>query len=76
MIVSYLLDKKGLTSKVKSEHKVGQLYFWGYNIHHLFKDPAFRDHDYNVITDYTEGGKKYVIDPTVRVNLGIDSISE
>jgi hypothetical protein len=46
----YLLDKKGFNS-VKSEHKIGHLFFIGFNLHSLFKNPAFKDHDYNVITD-------------------------
>ena len=74
-ILTYLLEKKDLSATVKSEHKVGQLYFCGYNIHRLFKDTAFKDHDYNVITD-KKTHKRYVIDPTVRVNLGIKSILE
>ena len=74
-VVSYLLEKKGFSATVKSEHKVGQLYFWGYNIHRLFKDGAFKDHDYNVITDKNTR-KKYFIDPTVSVNLGIKNIRE
>ena len=74
-VLTYLLEKKDLLATVKSEHKVGQLYFCGYNIHRLFKDPAFKDHDYNVITDKNTH-KRYVIDPTVRVNLGIKSINE
>jgi hypothetical protein len=74
-VLTYLLDKKGLSSKVKSEHKVGQLYFLNFNVHRFFKDPAFKDHDYNVVTD-KENDRKYVIDPTVKVNLGIKSVIE
>jgi hypothetical protein len=74
-VLSYLLAQKGYSQQVKSEHKVGQLYLFGFNIHKLFKDPAFQDHDYNVITDKLNN-KKYMIDPTVSANLGIKSIIE
>jgi hypothetical protein len=74
-VVTYLLDKKGLSSQVKSEHKVGQLYLLDVNMHGLFKDPAFKDHDYNVIYDL-ENNKKYVIDPTIYTNLGIRQVTE
>jgi hypothetical protein len=74
-VVSYLLDKKGWSSKVKSEHKVGHLYLLNFNLHSLFSDPAFKDHDYNVISD-KENNKKYVFDPTIAVNLGISSVTE
>ena len=67
-VLSYLLKKKGLSSSVKSEHKVGQLYLGSFNIHRLFQDPAFKDHDYNVITDL-EKNKRYVIDPTLSANF-------
>jgi hypothetical protein len=74
-VASYLLEKRGFATSVKSEHKVGQLHFLGFNLHRLFKDPAFKDHDYNVITDNSTH-KKYVIDPTVSANLGIREVSE
>ena len=74
-VASYLLEKRRFSESVKSEHKVGQLYFLGFNLHQLFKDPAFKDHDYNVVTDNSTH-KKYVIDPTVSANLGIKKVCE
>jgi hypothetical protein len=74
-VLTYLLKKKGFSEKVKSEHKVAQLYFWSFNIHTLFSDSALQNHDYNVVTDF-ENHKKYVIDPTIRANLGILTVTE
>jgi hypothetical protein len=74
-ILSYILAQKGWTTKVKSEHKVGQLYFFKINLHQFFKDPAFKDHDYNVITDL-ETKERYVIDPTVRDYFGVKWVRE
>ncbi len=74
-VASYLLDKRGFSASVKSEHKVAQLHFLGFNVHKLLKDPAFKNHDYNVITDNLNS-KKYVIDPTLSANLGIKKVSE
>jgi hypothetical protein len=73
-VSSYLLKKKGFNS-VKCGHKIGHLYFIRFNLHSLFKDPAFKDHDYNVITDKLTN-RKYVIDPTLKAYSGIKSVSE
>ncbi len=74
-VLTYLLEKKGLDEKVKSEHKIGQLYLLNFNVHQLFKNPAFKDHDYNVITDKTNN-KRYCIDPTLRTYFGIERVNE
>jgi hypothetical protein len=74
-VVSYLLEKRGFAGQVKSEHKVAKLYFLGINLHHFFKDPAFKDHDFNVITDKSTH-KKYMIDPTLSDNFGIRDVTE
>jgi hypothetical protein len=74
-VLSYLLEKKGFSSKVSCEHKVAQLYFLGHNVHSLFKSLAFKDHDYNVIFDKANH-KKWVIDPTLRQVFGISEVSE
>jgi hypothetical protein len=67
--------KKGLLTKVKCEHKVAQLYFLGINIHPLFQNPAFKDHDYYVIFDQ-ENNKKWIIDPSLRQFSGVLEVSE
>jgi hypothetical protein len=74
-VVSDLLAKRGFAEQVKSEHKVAKLYFWGMNLHFFFKDPAFKDHDFNVVTDKL-ARKKYVIDPTLSANFGIRYVTE
>jgi hypothetical protein len=74
-VATYLLEKKGLSAQVKSEHKVAQLYLLDFNIHRLFKNPAFENHDYNVIYD-NKNDKRYVIDPTIYSNLGIKQVTE
>jgi hypothetical protein len=74
-IVSYIITKKDWTTKVKCEHKVGQLYLFNHNLHQFFKNPAFKEHDYNVITDL-ETKEHYVIDPTVWDYFGVKWIKE
>lgn len=74
-VVQYLLEKQGRSGKVTAEHKIGQLYLAGYNLHRLFKDPAFKDHDYNVVHDHASG-ERYVIDPTISACLGINTVVE
>jgi hypothetical protein len=74
-VVTYLINQKGLSNNVKSEHKVGHLYLLGFNIHGLFQDASFKDHDYNVITD-KRNHKRYVFDPTLYANLGILNVTE
>jgi hypothetical protein len=74
-VVTYLFTQKHMNSTVKCEHKVGKLHFWGYDLHRLFRDPVFKDHDYNVITDKTTG-QRYVIDPTLSAYMGIHSVRD
>jgi hypothetical protein len=73
-VLSYLLEKKGFSSKVSCENKVAQLYFLGFNVHSLFKSPAFKDHDYNVIFDKATK-KKWLIDPTLKQVFGISEVN-
>ncbi len=73
-VAQYLLDKHGF-NQIKNEHKVGQLYLLGHNVHPFFSHPAFRDHDYNVFTDKATG-QKYVIDPTFGAYFGIREVVE
>lgn len=40
---------ESLNNEWKAEHKVGEIYFLGYNIHPLFKSKFFKDHDFVVI---------------------------
>jgi hypothetical protein len=74
-VITYLSQQKGIIGQVKSEHKVGKLYCLGINLHQFFTNPAFRDHDYNVIFD-KGANKKYVIDPTLSANIGIKDVVE
>jgi hypothetical protein len=73
-VSQYLLEKNGF-DQIKNEHKVGQLYLFGKNVHPFFKHPAFQDHDYNVITDKITG-QKYGIDPTFGAYFGIREVVE
>ena len=73
-VSQYLFEKHGF-DQIKNEHKVGQLYLFGYNVHPLFSHPAFRDHDYNVITDKSTG-QKYVMDPTFGAYFGLRDVVE
>ena len=74
-VVLYLLNRKGLAASVKAEHKVAHLYVLGCNIHPWLDDPAFKDHDYNVVTD-SNVHRKYVVDPTVFGAFGINRVVE
>jgi hypothetical protein len=73
-VLVYLLEQRKLTKEIKCTHKVGHLYLLGYNLHQCFDDPAFKDHDYNVVTD-TRTGQQIVLDPTVWAHLGIGRVT-
>ena len=54
---------------------VAQLYIFGYNIHHLFSDPFWKDHDVVVITNTTTG-ERILLDPTLYDYTGVGIVRE
>jgi hypothetical protein len=52
-----------------------QLYIFGYNIHHLFNSPFWKDHDVVVITNTTTG-KRTLLDPTLYDYTGVGIVRE
>ena len=46
-----LAKETGQSRDFSCTHKVGEIHLLGYNVHDFFSSPAFKDHDFNVITD-------------------------
>ena len=74
-IANYLIKKNQLESKIEVQHKIGQLYLLGIDIHQFFDSPFFRDHDFNEIKN-KETGEVISVDPSVSDYLWINSISK
>lgn len=55
-------DSQG--SPLESKPVIAQLYLFGYNIHRLFDNPFWKDHDIVLITD-TKTGERILLDPTL-----------
>lgn len=73
-IANYLIAKNGLESEIQTRHIIGKLYFWGIDVHQLFSNPFFKDHDFNQIRDL-KTGKTISIDPSIGDYLWIDEVS-
>jgi hypothetical protein len=73
-ILNYALEQKGLSNQYHSEHLVGKIYYKGENVNALFKDPFFKDHDFNVIRN-SVGGTVIAVDPSLYEYLGVRRIS-
>ena len=63
-IADYLIEQNDLEDEYESSHLVGRLRFMGIDIHRLFDDPFFKDHDFNEILNL-DTGERISIDPTV-----------
>jgi hypothetical protein len=50
-------------------HVRAKIHFLGFNLHAMFSDPAFKDHDICVITN-TKTGEKTFVDPSLSEVLG------
>lgn len=74
-VANYLINKNQLQGEIKVVHKIGQLYFFGINLHQFFESSFFRDHDYNEVIDIRTG-KTISIDPSVSDYLGIDRVTQ
>jgi hypothetical protein len=73
-VANYLIKQNDLEDKYESSHLVGRLKFMGIDVHRLFDDPFFRDHDFNAIVNL-DTGEIINIDPTVNDYLRISRIS-
>lgn len=73
-VCNYLFQEFGFAvrSQARCKAYAAKLSLLGYDIHGLFNDPSFRDHDINII--YIGTGKYYV-DPTLYDYSYIKSIS-
>jgi len=73
-IGNYIIGKQKLNHKYEFIHLVGKLSFFGFNVHNLFNNPFFKDHDFNEIKYKQTGENKYV-DPSLRDYLRIEYVT-
>lgn len=73
-IADYLIKENDLEDEYESSHLVGRLRFMGIDVHRLFEDPFFKDHDFNEIVNL-DTGERINIDPTVNDYSRISRIS-
>lgn len=72
-IANQLIKENGLGDKFKTEHHVGKIHFFNWDVHEWFDDPFYKDHDFNSITDL-ETGETLYFDPSMNDYLGVDSV--
>ena len=70
---NYLLKKNQFGSWRASPH-IGQLYFFGHNVHKYFSDPFFYDHDF-VVIENSLSHEVYAVDPSMSDCLLIDFVT-
>ena len=73
-IGTYMLQQQQQTDTYEFIHLVGALDVLGFNIHNLFDNPFFKDHDYNEIINKKTHTKLFV-DPSLRDYLRIEYVS-
>lgn len=56
-----------------AKHKVGEIYFLGYNIHPLFKSEFFKDHDF-VVIENRKTNEIIAVDPALYDYFRINKI--
>ncbi|WP_158973634.1 hypothetical protein [Cellulophaga sp. L1A9] len=71
---NYILAEQKLTDSYEFIHLVGALNVLGFNIHNLFDNPFFKDHDYNEIK-YKKMNTKLFVDPSLWDYLRIEYVS-
>ncbi|HMQ87797.1 MAG TPA: hypothetical protein PKB07_09435 [Flavilitoribacter sp.] len=69
-VCQQMFRQNGWADQFQASHKVGKIYFLGYDVHRLFKDPFFKDHDYVEIRD-AGTGSRLCIDPSLGDYTGI-----
>ena len=73
-VANYLISEYGLGQKYVAKHHVSELYALNWNIHQLFSNSFFQNHDMNSIEDI-ETGEIVYIDPVVYDYFLINHIS-
>lgn len=72
-IVSYQIKQQNLEKKYRTKHLVGKLEFLGFDLHKLFENSFFKEHDFNMI-EHIPTGKRIYLDPSVSDYLRIDEV--
>jgi hypothetical protein len=67
------LHSEGLNNEWKAKHKVGEIYFLGYNIHPVFKSKFFKNHDF-VMIENIKTNEIIAVDPTLYDYFRINKI--
>lgn len=72
-VANYIIESKGLQTQIMAQHKVAKLELLGYDVHQLFNDPFYANHDYNVIINKSNG-EVYLTDPSLRDYFYINEV--
>lgn len=72
-IADYLIVKNNLSDQIEVKHLIGQLDFFGLDLHQFFDSPFFKDHDFNSI-QHLVTKEVYYVDPSISDYLGIDKV--
>lgn len=70
---NYLIKKYNLDDDWTAKPQIGQLYFYGTNVHKYLRSPFLKDHDFVVIENRTTG-EILAVDPTIHDYLGINFV--
>ena len=73
-IGNYIIKQQNQTDDYEFVHLVGEINVLGLNVHSLFNDPFFKDHDFNEVI-YKKTGERIYIDPSLRDYLRIDRVN-
>ena len=73
VVCNHLLNKNNLADTWVAKPQIGQLYFFGTNIHKYFKLSFFKDHDF-VTIENKKTGKIFAVDPTINDYFWIDFV--
>jgi hypothetical protein len=74
IVCNYLLKLNNLENDFHATHLVGNIEWFGFDLHQLNKSPIFKDHDFNTIIDRKAKKKKYV-DPSLYDYFWIKRVS-
>jgi len=73
-IANYIIEENGLSLELNSIHHIGELQVFGFDIHQLFEDSFYNDHDYNVVKNLATG-ESIAIDPSISDYIGVHSVN-
>jgi hypothetical protein len=62
------------TKRYNCKHYVGKIWMGKQNINALFKNPFFKDHDFNIINDLQDNSQ-IAVDPSLYEYLGVQRVS-